>query len=81
MKKDNFSKEYVLGMLETLVEMQGGEPLSVVRKAIAGEKISYGGPVVVEKEISQEELLDKLAAARLKEVQEMSTVDMVTQSN
>lgn len=79
LKKDTFSKEYVLGMLETLVEMQDSKefytksPAQVARPAIQLET------VVQEREVDEAEMLEKLAAARLKEVQEASTIEVVTQ--
>ncbi len=78
LNKETFSKDRVLGMLETLVEMQqvsvtgtGTQTIGIVKSAPL--------PLVEEREVDEAEMLTKLAEARLKEVQEASQVEIVTQ--
>ncbi len=81
LKKETFSKEYVLGMLETLVEMQGeGKEITsaVAQPGGVVKVMTYNEMIAPVKEASEAEMLDKLAAARLREVEEMSTIDVVT---
>lgn len=77
LKKDGFSKEYVLGMLETLVEMQSSatDPLLLPVKPLF-----HAPPMKIQdKEVSEAEMLEKMAAARVREVEQMSTIEVVTQ--
>jgi hypothetical protein len=76
LKKEDFKKDYVLGMLETLVEMQSAPQ---VEHKIVPPKIipSLGTDPIPEKQVTEAEMLEKLAAAKLKEVQEMSTIDEI----
>lgn len=82
LQKDEFSKEYVLGMLETLVEMQVGKEentSAVVQPGGTVKVMSYKEMIEPAKEVSEEEMLEKLAAARIKEVEGMSTIEEITQ--
>lgn len=76
LKKEIFSKEYVLGMLETLVEMQGEPP-----KVKPAQIQPIPMPSQPTPEVSPEEVLNKMAEARLKEVQAMTTIDEITPRN
>lgn len=80
LRKEGFSKEYVLGMLETLLEMQG-EPIrgSSMTKMV----IENGAPIAVgvdsQTDKTPEEIALMVSEARVKEIESMGTIEEVTQ--
>jgi hypothetical protein len=78
LKKEKPEIQYVLGMLETVVAMQR-ELIKVPEKMWPESIAEVAKPLIIEDQVSEAEMLDKLAKARLKEVEEMSTVEVVTQ--